>query len=172
VATASSEIDEIRRKMANIRRDIHEDIKGVVEGAEEVADWRHYIRLYPWAAVGLAFAAGYLVVPKRKKSAAPTQIVVAAAPPTPAAAQAITAEPEKKGRGLIGMGLGMIAPIAVRAAQNYLTHFVTNWIAQQQEAQMAAMMAATGMPTDKPRGPAPEYGVSGGPTQYPQGGGR
>jgi hypothetical protein len=172
VATASSEIDEIRRKMAQIRRDLHEDVKGVVEGAEEVSNWRYYIRLYPWAAVGAALAAGYFIVPKRKKPAEPSQVIVTAMPQAPQAAPPIEAEPEKKGRGLIGAGLGMIAPIAIRAAQNYATHFLTNWIAQQQEAHMAGMMAEAGMTPTQEGGPSPGYGMAGGPTQYPQGGGR
>jgi hypothetical protein len=175
VATASSEIDEIRRKMGQIRRDLHEDVKGVVEGAEEVSDWRHYIRMYPWAAVGAALALGYVIVPKRKKPAAPAQVVVTSLPQT---AQAVKAKhekpekPEKKGRGLIGAGLGMLVPVALKAAQNYATHYLTNWIAQQQEAHMAGMMAEAGMTHEQPRGPSPGFGVAGGPTQYPQGGGR
>ena len=54
MASVSNEVDEIRRQMAQIRRELHEDVQGVVAGAEAVADWRRYIRLYPWAAVGAA----------------------------------------------------------------------------------------------------------------------
>ncbi|MEA2631568.1 MAG: hypothetical protein QOE66_1787, partial [Chloroflexota bacterium] len=68
MATATNEIEEIRRQMAQIRRELHEDVQEVVAGAEAVADWRRYIRMYPWAAVGIATATGYLIVPKRRRS--------------------------------------------------------------------------------------------------------
>ncbi len=175
MATATDDIDDIRRRMAKIRRELHEDVRDVVESAEAVTDWKHYIRDYPWASVGLAAAVGFFLVPKRRKSVKPAEVaraVVAQIQPTVEAVQAAAPppEPRKKGRGLIGAGLGLIAPIALRAAQNYATHFVTNWIAQQQE-QMAHAMASAGA------GPAPGPGFGmgagrpGGPSQT-QGDGR
>ena len=174
MATATSEIDDIRRNMARIRRELHEDVRGVVESAEAVADWKHYIRDYPWASVGLALAVGFFAVPRRRKTVKPAEVAQAVAAqiqPAMQAAQAATPapEPKKKGRGLIGAGLGLLAPIAMRAAQNYATHFVTNWIAQQQEQMAAQMMAGAGMAP--PPGAAPGMGRPGGPSQT-QGGTR
>jgi hypothetical protein len=173
VATASSEIDDIRRKMALIRRELHEDVKGVVAEAEEVADWRHYIRMYPWASVAAALAIGFFVVPKRRKTVKPEQVAQAVMAELPRAPQVVEAEPaRKKGRGLIGAGLALIAPVVMRAAQNYATHFVTNWIAQMQESQMAQMMADSGAsPQARPPGGSPPgFGRTGGPTQNMSGG--
>jgi hypothetical protein len=42
---------------------------------------------------------------------------------------------EKKS-GLIGAAFGMLAPIAVRAAQGYALKYIENWIAQQQLGTM------------------------------------
>ena len=70
VATASTtDVDDIRRQMAQIRRELHEDMQGVVAGAEAAFDWQYYVRLYPWAFLAGAAVVGYLVVPKRHKTA-------------------------------------------------------------------------------------------------------
>ncbi len=161
VATTTNEVDEIRRKMAWIRRELRDDVLGVVESAEEIADWRHYIRDYPWAAVGLAAAVGFMLVPKRRtvEPAAVARAVAAEIQPVQAAA----VEAPRKGRGLIGAGLGLLAPIVLRVAQNYATHFVSNWVAQQQEQMAAHMMAAAMGPRDG--GPRPGTGRPGGPSQ-------
>ncbi len=163
MATATNEIDEVRRKMAWIRRELREDVLGVVESAEAVTDWKHYIRDYPFAALGLAVAVGYMVVPRRRKTVKPAEVaraVVAEIQPT---VQAAAPEPPKKGRGLIGAGLGLLAPIVLRVAQNYATHFVTNWVAQQQEQMAAHMMAGAMGPRDG--GPDVGMGRPGGPSQ-------
>lgn len=169
MASATNEIEEIRKGMARIRRELHEDVKDVVESAEAVTDWKHYIRDYPWASMGLAVAIGFVLVPKRRKTVKPAEVAQAVAAqiqPAVQAAQAAAAapapEPKKKGRGLIGAGLGLIAPIAMRAVQNYATHFVSNWIAGQQE-QMAHAMAASGMGPPPGMGPAPGPGFGMGP---------
>jgi len=130
VATAD-QTDEIRRQMAQIRRELHEDIQGVVAGAEAVTDWRRYIRLYPWASLGVAFAVGFLIIPRRRRSVAevvkeviPVQVQRAAEAPTPK-------EKEKRKAGIFGALFGMLVPIAVRAAQGYASQYLEHWIAQQ-----------------------------------------
>src|SRR5947209_12012268 len=55
------------RSMARIRRELHEDVRGVVESAEAVTDWKHWIRDYPWASVAAAAAVGFFLVPKRRR---------------------------------------------------------------------------------------------------------
>jgi hypothetical protein len=151
VATATNEIDEIRRKMAWIRRELREDVLGVVESAEAVTDWRHYIRDYPWATVALAVAVGYVVVPRRQRTVRPAEVARAVAAEIQPTVQAAAPEPQKKGRGLIGAGIGLLAPIVLRVAQNYATHYVSNWVAQQQEQMAAHMMAgATGPREGRP----------------------
>jgi uncharacterized membrane protein YkvA (DUF1232 family) len=142
VATVTNDIDDIRRKMAKIRRELHEDVRHVVENAEAVSDWRHYIRTYPWASVGLAVAVGYILVPKRRRTVKPSEVARAVVAEIPQVT--VPEPPRKEGGGLIKAAFGLVAPIAMRAAQNYATHFLSQWIAQQQQGHMDAMMAAAG----------------------------
>lgn len=149
VATAPNEIEEIRRHMAQIRRELHEDVQDVVAGAEAVADWRRYLRMYPWAAVGLAFAAGYLIVPKRRRSVprdVARQVDVAEVREAIKQAHDAGAGEKKRGKSLIAAGLGMLAPLAWRAAQNYALSYLEQWIAQQQQHYMAATGPTSGVP--------------------------
>jgi len=140
LATATNdEIDVIRRQMAQIRLNLHKDVKEVVAGAEAVADWRRYIRMYPWAAVGGAAALGYLVVPKRRRSV-PRDVARKSDVAEVGELLKEAPEPaEKKARkSLIGAAFGMLAPLAWRAAQNYAMGYLEQWIAQQQQQAMAA----------------------------------
>jgi hypothetical protein len=137
LATVTNEIDEIRRHMAQIRRELHEDVQEVVAGAEAVADWRRYIRAYPWAAVGAAAAVGYLVVPKRHRSV-PRDVARKADVEAAIEAAREPAEETKRRKSLIGAGLGMLAPLVWRAASNYAMGYLEQWIAQQQQQYMAS----------------------------------
>jgi len=148
--------------MAQIRRDLHADVQGVVQGAEAATDWKRFIRGYPWASMGVALAVGYLIVPRRQKAptlqlAAPVEVPRAAAVEIPR-----QAEPEKKkGKGLLGAAFGMLAPVAFRAAQGYALQFAEQWMAQRLAQQMEGhpdLAAAFGgqqapPPTASPRGP-------------------
>jgi hypothetical protein len=63
--------EKIRRRMAELRRELESDVRQVKQGASVVTDWRFYVRKFPWAVAGAALVAGYLLVPKRKKVVKP-----------------------------------------------------------------------------------------------------
>ena len=156
MSTASPEIDDIRRQMAQIRRDLHKDVQNVVEGAESVTDWRRFIRHYPWTCMGLALTVGYLVVPRKHRPTATLQVapaeiarVASVEPPAPR-------ETEKKAKGLLGTVFGFVAPIALRAAQGYALQFAEQWMARKVADQMQQhpdLAAAFGGQTAEPHGP-------------------
>ena len=136
MATATNDADEIRLQMAQIRRELHADVRDVVATAEAVTDWRRYIRMYPWAAVGAALAVGYFVVPRRHK-VVPVPLLTPAdmteVHETIEKTKAATKPPEQK--GLVGMAIGFLGPIAVRAAQGYAAQYLENLLEQQQQPQ-------------------------------------
>jgi len=139
VASTLSEVDEIRRHMAQIRHELHEDVQGVVRGAEATADWRRYIRNYPWAAIGLAFGVGYLIVPRRPRPQMPAFPYLAQpAPQAAPAASPAPAEPaKKKGKGIFRTVLGLAAPFALRTAQGYALQFFEQFLAQKMAQQQS-----------------------------------
>ena len=172
MATApQQEISELRRKMALIRHELHEDVRGVVEGAEAATDWRSYIRNYPWAGVAVAFAIGYLVVPRKRHPAptiqfGPAEIARAVSAEAPRAA-----EPEKKkGKGLFRSALGLIVPVVFRAGQGYALQFFEQWMAEkmaQQQGGFGDLAAAFGAP--QPQQPPPPQAPASGPQARPPG---
>lgn len=186
MATDQREIDEIRRQMAQIRRELHEDMQGVVAGAEAASNWKYYVQRYPWAALGLATVAGYLVVPKRRVSATETAEAAAeeaaerlgglfrrARSAVGRKAQVQTGEPtptEKKERkaGLIGMLFGMVSPVVLRVAQSYAANYAENWLARQQATGFGPMSAGGPAHGAGPRpGPAQATGPRPGPGSRP-----
>jgi hypothetical protein len=140
LATTTNESDEIRRKMALIRRDLHEDVREVVAGAEAATDWRRYVRSYPWVSVGAAAAAGFLVVPRRSRTL-PHDVArrsdLAEVQDELRQARQATATQEKERRSLVGAAVAMAAPLAWRFAQNYALAYLEQWIAQHQQQAMA-----------------------------------
>ncbi len=152
MATASNEIDEIRRRMAEIRRELHQDVREVVASAEAVTDWRRYIRMYPWGALGAAFTVGYLIVPNRHRTVPPD---VATQADVAEVREAVVGTQEKTKKGVFAAAWGLMAPIGVRAAQSYAIQFIENWMQQQ---------AAAGPPPHQPSAPGgPRPGRTSGP---------
>jgi hypothetical protein len=63
--TAGSEADDIQRQMREVRAELRDDVKDLMNSTQDLRDWTRYVRAYPWLCVGLAAAAGYVLVPSR-----------------------------------------------------------------------------------------------------------
>jgi hypothetical protein len=61
----SETAEDIQSQMRQVRRELGEDVQEIVDNARILADWKHYVRTYPWICVGVALAAGYFIVPSR-----------------------------------------------------------------------------------------------------------
>lgn len=165
MSTAPNEVDEIRRQMADIRRELHEDVRGVVATAEAATDWRRYLTAYPWVSLGAAFAVGYLVVPRKHR---PTAII---ADLSKVQAAVNVAQDRKEAttrkKGLIGAALGMAVPFVLRAAQGYALKYLEQWMLQQQVNAMhggpapasSGAQARPGSRSNRPSGPRPGPGM-------------
>jgi hypothetical protein len=116
--------------MAQIRHELHHDVQGAVRGAQALTDWRSMVGSHPWLALGIAAAAGYLIVPKRRRET-PTFVTVegAVGPDFPATNLMPAGPPRQPRWGALQTVYGMLAPVAVRAAQNYLLQHVEQWLA-------------------------------------------
>ena len=59
--------EQIQAQMHGIRRDFRDNVKGIVANANQIFDWKSYVRSFPWVSVGVVAAVGYLLVPRRMK---------------------------------------------------------------------------------------------------------
>jgi len=159
----NDDVDEIRRQMAQIRLELHQDVKEVVAGAEAVADWRRFIRMYPWASVAVAAAAGYLVIPRRHRKvprniARASDLAEVTEQLRKVQENAPVREESKRRKSLVGAAFGMLVPLAWRVAQNYAMGYLEQWIARQQQQAMAVVAP--------PTAPRQSPGHPGGPRPY------
>jgi hypothetical protein len=123
------EISDIQRRMAQIRLEMHQDIRGAVQGAQSLTDWRSLVRNHPWIALGGAAAAGYLIVPRRERKAPAVVLPMStAAEAPPLARRSQPVEARRSEVGSFGTILSLVAPVAIRAAQNYLLKRFEQWL--------------------------------------------
>jgi hypothetical protein len=147
----TDDAEAIRRQMALIRKELRHDVQAVVAEAEQVTNWKRYVRLYPYAALTLAFATGYFIVPRRRRSmtktaekaadAAVAKMREAVDAPTPL----LEAEASKS-RGIGGFLFGFLSPILLRAAQGYAAQYIENMIIGQLAGDPNAQSRTAGPP--------------------------
>jgi hypothetical protein len=129
--SSSMDAADIQRRMAQIRHVMHQEVQGAVQGARTLTDWRSLVKSYPWLSLSVAAAVGYFVVPKRRKET-PT-VVTVAAPGPEFLANAGSGTQDERARStrwtLLGTAFSLLAPIAVRAAQNYALTYFEQWLA-------------------------------------------
>jgi hypothetical protein len=130
--TNLSDIAEIQRQMAQIRHDMHQEVRGAVKGAQLLVDWRSLVKNHPWLSISLASMAGYAIVPRRHSI---SPIVTSMELPrenllmtgnAPAQAQ----QTRRTGWSIIGTAFSLLAPVAVRVAQNYALGHLEQWLSQ------------------------------------------
>jgi hypothetical protein len=63
----SDSAEDIVKRMQHVRRDVGEDVKGIVETAKTLTDWRYHVKHHPWACLGAALALGFAVAPRKRK---------------------------------------------------------------------------------------------------------
>ena len=129
MATGSNDIDEIYHRMAVIRRELHTNVRESVAGAEAVVDWGRYTWTYPWVALGVAAAVGYVAYRgSHQKATTDVRLADGTEVGGPvAAAGAKGRERSKIPRKLLLVAWDIMFPVAVRAGQNYLLY----WLEQQ-----------------------------------------
>ena len=130
MATGSNDIDEIYQRMAVIRREPHTNVRESVAGAEAFADWGRYTWTYPWIALGAAAAVGYVVYTSghQRASADTASLADGTKVGEPLAGDGLRGQGKPKlGLKILLTAWDILFPVAVRAGQNYLLH----WLEQQ-----------------------------------------
>jgi hypothetical protein len=129
-ADPKSEIGNIQREMARARRQIHEDVGGALTGVQTLTDWRSIIRRHPWLSLGIAAAAGYLVVPRRSAASSVKPLEAQERHDRLISPNAHSASPNPDvGKSvMLSSAIAAIAPVAVRLAQSYALRYLETWI--------------------------------------------
>jgi hypothetical protein len=112
--------ETICRRMAELRRDLDCDVREVSRGARVMTDWKFYVRKFPWAVVGVALVAGYMLVPKRRPVIKPDpEMIQELVRQKKIKVESVTKQPEKPGmmKSLLMMGL----TYGARAGAQYVT---------------------------------------------------
>jgi hypothetical protein len=110
-----------------IRRELHTNVSESVAGAEAVMDWGRYTWTYPWIALGAAAAFGYLIYTSGHQNvmadtARPADGAEADEPV--AGTRAAGWERSRIGQKVLFAAWDVLFPVAVRAGQNYLLHWL------------------------------------------------
>lgn len=147
--------EKVRRRMAELRREMECDVREVTRGARVMTDWRFYVRKFPWAAAGLALAAGYFLIPKKKPAEIkPDPEMLAELVKQQKLHIEAATRPEQASmvKTLAMMGLTW----AARTGFAYITQRLTEAAAQQQAAhQETAQQASHAYQPEHEPGPSP-----------------
>ncbi|RIK88579.1 MAG: hypothetical protein DCC67_00580 [Planctomycetota bacterium] len=115
----SDSIDDIRRRMQQVRQTAACEVKEIVDSAKTLTDWRYHIKRHPWVCMGAAAALGYLVVPRKKHVRSEEAKELAALLKKYNVGVSAPAESSNKGmmKTMIGAAVPMLARTAVKVAQ-------------------------------------------------------
>jgi ElaB/YqjD/DUF883 family membrane-anchored ribosome-binding protein len=59
--------EDITAAMAQLRRDLDRDVRGISRQAHQATHWESYVKKFPVAALGIAAVVGYCLVPARRE---------------------------------------------------------------------------------------------------------
>jgi hypothetical protein len=136
--------ENIRRRMAELRRDLECDVRAVSRGARVMTDWKFYARKFPWAMVGVAALAGYMLIPKRKPVIKPdADMIEELVRQKKIKVESVTKQPDKPGmmKSLLLAGL----TFAIKTGAQHVT----------QQMAAAAQKKARAAHEDHEPGPSP-----------------
>jgi hypothetical protein len=137
VVNQDDQADEVRQRMAALRRELEIDVQTVGQRARAMADWRFYVERFPFAAAAVAAAAGYMIVPRRPQMIVPDADTLAEmAKKNQVWLKTGSPKPVERERGMLGGLFALAATVATKAAVNWATQqFRSTLAARQQHAE-------------------------------------
>lgn len=64
------ETETIRRRMAELRRELSCDVRDVSRSAKAMTQPSYYVKKFPWATLAVAAGVGFMLIPKKRKEIA------------------------------------------------------------------------------------------------------
>lgn len=140
----SEQAEQLRREMAQVRRNLVEEADQIAEHARTVTDWRYYVRTYPWASMAVAAAVGYIVVPRRLEVLTPDPDTLARLARQDRLVVKPKAEAEPK-KGLPGTLFTFLSSMVIRGALAAIGQQVAAYFThpEQNDKPQAGPSAAT-----------------------------
>ncbi len=130
---APDSVQEIRRRMAEVRGLLGREVQSLATSAKAKTDWHYYYRQHPWLFAGAAVALGYLIVPAPART-----LLLGAEAFAKFGRRGKTVElgKEKTGAGLIaGTLLPILTRFAATQAATYIQRFKEQHRAKQEESK-------------------------------------
>jgi hypothetical protein len=127
MSSTSTQAETIQQQMRQVRRELREGVEEIVENARVMTDWTHYVRTYPWVAVGAAAAVGYLLVPSRTPVIQPdVSSLLELAKHDKLVVKVDPSEPSKP--GMLGMVAGMVTSTVLQGGMAILNQHLHQFI--------------------------------------------
>jgi hypothetical protein len=122
----STRITDICREMSAVRSNGREGVAEMVDSAQTLTDWRHYVNSHPWLCLAGAAVLGFMVVPKRMVVFSPSADVI-----EELAKRNEVASKSMLGRknGFVGSVFGVLANLALQEAMNIVGQTATSFFA-------------------------------------------
>jgi hypothetical protein len=147
MANSDESAEEIRKRMAALRRELVCDVEDVTRSAKAMASPSFYIRKFPWATLAVAAGVGYLLIPKKKQIVQPDMEALAElVRKNQVNINTSKAAEESQGmlKTLAVMGLTYVA----KAGMNYLLQQLTTTAAKPKQQPEAAPSSPVDEPTN------------------------
>ncbi len=121
---AHNSSDDLQRQMRQVRKDLDAHSEELVERARRQLDWRGFIAKHPFAIMGAAAAAGYLLAPRRVHLRCLDEKTIKSTVEQAMGRAHATAAPKPMGvfASLASMAMGLIVSEGV----SFATRFVRN----------------------------------------------
>lgn len=119
--TNEDEVEQLRFRLAEARQSLRHDADELVDSAQQLGDWREYVRRFPAASMAVAAAIGFAVVPSRPVVHSPDVKTLTAL----ARRNRLLVKPDPRAtanRGLLSTLFTLAATTAVRGAVAYATN--------------------------------------------------
>src|SRR5215467_10342479 len=137
MASSDESAEEIRKRMAELRRELVCDVQDVTRSAKAMASPSFYIRKFPWATLAVAAGVGYMLIPKKKQVIRPDMEALAELV-RKNQVNINTSKAAEESQGMLKTLAVMGLSYAAKAGMNYLLEQLTTNAAKAQQQPEAA----------------------------------
>ena len=113
--------EDLRRRMAGVRSSLDSDVEQVATSAQDLTDWKYYVKQHPLPLVGAAVAVGYLLVPRKTEVVQPDAKTLSRMAKKQKVYLSNKPQKASKDRSMLDRGLSIAGAFAARAATAYVS---------------------------------------------------